>query len=71
MSLFVKFSVSTTLLTKAFTITMSYSNRLNRYQASHLGSLSLLLREYEECIAGQEAGQGDIQEPEVLPEQIY
>lgn len=35
------------------------------------GLLSLLLREYKECIAGQEAGQGDIQEPEVLPEQIY
>lgn len=50
---------------------MSDSNRLSRYQAAHPGLLSLLLREYEECIAGQEAGQGDIQDREVLPEQIY
>lgn len=35
------------------------------------GLLSLLLREYEERIAGQEAGQGDIQDREVLSEQIY
>lgn len=35
---------------------------------SHLGLFSLLLCEYEECITGQEVGNGYIQEGDVLPE---
>lgn len=35
------------------------------------GLFSLLLCEYEECISGQEAGNGYIQDRDVLPEEIY
>lgn len=67
-----KFSINMTLLTKVFTTMMSYSNRLSRYHhASHPGLFSLLLCEYEECISGQEAGNGYIQDRDVLPEEIY
>lgn len=65
-----KFSVNTTLLTKVFTVMVSYPNRLTRYLASHPGLFCLLLGEYEECISGQEAGNGDIQDGHVLPKEI-
>lgn len=60
-----------TFLTKVFTMMMSYSIRLSRYHTSHPGLFSLLLCEDEECVSGQEAGQGHIQDGDVLPEEIY
>lgn len=60
-----------TLQTKDFTMVMSYSNWLTRYHTSHLGLFSLLLCEDEECISGQEAGDGYVQDGDVLSEEIY
>lgn len=69
--LLLAFPGNVTLVTKVLTMMMSHSNRSSRCHTSHLGLFSLLLSEDEECIPGQEAGNEDIQEGNVLPEEIY